>query len=217
MRKPKMRGSAPVGRGIRVLLSCLLFWSEGTSAFAARDLWSDRRRAVHAAQVGSPSSRESRWSTLAASFPAFEKAVPALPVPAGHDALPDWLESTVGLYADVGESHPPASGEHRVLIHIQDLHEVEEAQRNTASVLEQLAARLGGKKGLLVGLEGASGGFRTADFRALAEPPILRQTANRLLKAGMISGPEFFSLTTPAPFRLWGVKTRWPMRPTSAP
>ncbi|MBK8575693.1 MAG: hypothetical protein IPN90_08450 [Elusimicrobia bacterium] len=199
--------SAPVSRGIRVLLSVLLFWSEGIGAFAARDLWTDRRKAVRSARENPPSPHESRRKTLAASFPTVEKGVPVVsPVPSGHDALPDWLGSAVGLYADVGESLPPARGERRVLIHIQDLHEVEEAQRNTASVLEQLTASLGGPKGLLVGLEGAIGRFRTEDFRALAPPAIVGQAADRFLKAGLFSGPEFFSFTTERRFRFWGVE-----------
>jgi hypothetical protein len=83
---------------------------------------------------------------------------------------------------------------------------VEEAQRNTAAVLEQLASSLGGNKGLLVGLEGASGRFRTADLRALASPPLVRQAAHRLLKAGLISGPEMFGLQTEKSFRFWGAE-----------
>lgn len=203
-----MRVSAPVYRILRVCLAFILFLSEGTSVFGARDLWSDRQRAVRRVRSGHASSLgQSPWEKLVASFPSVEKGTPLpLPGPTAQTSLPDWLESAVGLYADVGESRLPTKGERRVLIHVQDLHEVEEAQRNTAAVLEQLAASLGGKKGLLVGLEGAAGGFRTSVFRALASPPIIRRTANRFLKAGIISGPEFFSLTTQKPFRLWGVE-----------
>lgn len=207
IRKPTFGVPAPVGRGIRVLLSTALLLSDGGSVRAARDMWSDRRRAAQAARaVPGASTEGSRWRQLAASLPTLEKGRPLPPPPSAHDALPGWLNSAVGLYADVGESRLPARGERRVLIHLLDLHEVEEAQRNTAAVLEQLAESLGGRQGLLVGLEGAAGAFRTADFRALASPPLLRRAADRLLKAGLISGPEFFSLTTEKPLRLWGAE-----------
>jgi hypothetical protein len=86
------------------------------------------------------------------------------------------------------------------------LHEVEEAQRNIASLLDQLAGSAGGTDGLWVGLEGAAGPFRTDDFRALAAPSVIRRVSDRFLRAGLISGPEFFSLTTERSFRLWGTE-----------
>jgi hypothetical protein len=208
LRLPMWRVRTPVGRGMCLLLALCVIWADVGKVLAARDMWSDRRRAVHLARgTGASSPHGSKGGQLAAAFPTIGKGNPfPAPVPAGHAALPEWLGSAVGLSADVGESFPPTRGERRVLIHIQDLHEVEEAQRNTAAVLEQLASSLGGKKGLLVGLEGASGGFRTADFRALASPPILRESAHRLLKAGLLSGPEYFSLKTEHPVRLWGAE-----------
>jgi hypothetical protein len=145
------------------------------------------------------------WEKLSAAFPPLEQAA-SLPGPTSPAVLPEWLGSAVGLHADLGEFFPPSGKERRVLIHIQDLHDVEEAQRNTAAVLEQLAKSLGGKQGLPVGVEGASGGFRTDDFRALASPRALQRTANRFLKAGFISGPEYFSLTTETSVRLWGAE-----------
>lgn len=207
-RQPRRGGSAPIFRGTRLLLAFVLFMGEGSWAYAARDLWSDRRRAVRSARTNpTPDPRHSSRDRLVAAFPTIEKGAP-LPMagPAARSSLPHWLESAVGFYADVGESHLPTKGERRVLIHIQDLHDVEEAQRNIAAVLDQLAGSLGGTRGLLVGLEGAAGGFRTADYRALASPPILRRVSERFLKAGILSGPEFFSLTTPQSFRLWGVE-----------
>lgn len=200
-------------RFARVFLAAALFVSDGTSLRAARDLWSERRQAIRSTRSGPPyaSRTTTGWDPLAAAFPSMEK-VSSLPPSAlhSHDALPSWLSSAVGLYADVGEFYPPSSGEQRVLIHIQDLHEVEEAQRNIAAVLEQLAAGLGDRNGLLVGLEGAAGAFRTNDFRSLAPPAVLRRTANRFLKAGTLSGSEFFSLTTENPVRLWGTEDPLP-------
>jgi hypothetical protein len=205
--KPISRGVSPVGRGTRLLLVLALLFSEISGVHSAGDLWSERREAVRLARTVSASHRASPLEKLAAAFPLMNNGAPLLPpVPSSRAAFPDWLASAVALHADVGESHLPAPGEHRVLIHIQDLHDVEEAQRNTAAILEQLAESLGGTKGLLVGLEGAVGGFRTADIKALAFPPVIRQAAHRMLKAGLISGPEYFSLTTETPVRLWGAE-----------
>ncbi|MBL0058440.1 MAG: hypothetical protein IPP35_04900 [Elusimicrobia bacterium] len=192
------------GRVLRVFLASALFFCDGSSLRAGRDLWSERQKAVHAARTAdAPGGRV--WEKLSVAFPPLEEVAPR-PGPASPAGLPDWLESAVGLHADLGEFFPPSGKERRVLIHIQDLHDVEEAQRNTAAVLEQLAKSLGGKSGLPVGVEGAAGEFRTEDFRALAAPRGLQRTANRFLKAGFISGPEYFSLTTETPVRLWGAE-----------
>ena len=128
-RQPRQGGSALVFRGIRLLLAFVLFMGEGSWAYAARDLWSDRRRAVRSARSNpTPDLRHSSWDRLMAAFPTIKKGAP-LPLagPASRSSLPHWLESAVGFYADVGESHLPTKGERRVLIHIQDLHDVEEA------------------------------------------------------------------------------------------
>jgi hypothetical protein len=196
-----------VGGLARCFMAAVLFLSEGTSLWSARDIWSERRRAVESTRFASPLPEKSQtvWDQLAASFPTLEDGVSPF-IPTSNEELPAWLASTVGLYADVGTFHPPSPGEHRVLIHIQDLHEVEEAQRNISAVLNQLSTGLGGPKGLLVGLEGAAGGFHTAEFRGLVSPALLRRTANRFLKAGLLSGPEYFSLTTDRPLRLWGTE-----------
>ncbi len=199
---PILRGSAPLGgllgRGVRLLLAALLF-SGDMGAWAARDLWTERRKAAFSVRGGLRSPAADR---LAASFPSVDPGF----VPAEASGMPAWLANTVGLYADVGTYVPPPPGQRRVLIHVQDLHAVEEAQRNIASLLDQLAGSVGGTDGLYVGLEGAAGPFRTDDFRALAAPSVIRRVSDRFLRAGLISGPEFFSLTTERPFRLWGTE-----------
>jgi hypothetical protein len=199
---PVSRGSAPLsgllGRGIRLLLALLLLGGD-MGVWAARDLWTERRKAVQSVRGGARSSVADR---LAASFPSVNPGF----VPVDASGIPSWLANTVGLYADVGSYVPPAPGERRVLIHVQDLHDVEEAQRNIASLLDQMAGSVGGTDGLLVGLEGAVGPFRTADFRALAAPSVIRRVSDRFLRAGLISGPEYFSLTTERSFRLWGTE-----------
>ncbi|MBK8870847.1 MAG: hypothetical protein IPN19_07300 [Elusimicrobia bacterium] len=181
-----------------MLLVSLIFMGD-TTGWTARDIWTERRKAVRSVRDGVERMRSDR---LAASFPSLNPGF----VPVESSGLPAWLANAVGLYADVGTYVPPAPGQRRVLIHVQDLHAVEEAQRNIASLLDQLAGSAGGTDGLWVGLEGAAGPFRTNDFRALAAPSVIRRVSDRFLRAGLISGPEFFSLTTERPFRLWGTE-----------
>lgn len=184
-------------RGVRVLLAAFFFLVD-PGAGQARDLWTQRRKAVRFLH----SAAFSRTDPLSASFPSVRPGL----IPVDASGLPDWLANSVGLFADVRAYVPPAPGQRRVLVHVQDLHDVEEAQRNIADLLEQLAASVDTSDGLLVGVEGAAGPFRTADFRVLAGSSVIRRVSDRFLRAGLLSGPEFFSLTTDRPFRLWGVE-----------
>lgn len=110
------------------------------------------------------------------------------------------LISPFGQIKDIYRS--PHSGSPEV-IQIQDLHEIEEAQRNSAAIIEQL----GGKYGVrFVGLEGAQGPFNLAPYRAYPNHEITKSIAAYFLRTGYIGGAEYVGITAPKPPTLWGLE-----------
>jgi hypothetical protein len=104
-----------------------------------------------------------------------------------------------------------------LIVHIQDAHGMEEAQKNIAKTIEAVVRgwplavgnqqpRANNQQQVLVGLEGASGELDTALFREAAEPETVRRVADKFLKDGHIGGPEFAALTLPAPPRFLGIE-----------
>lgn len=118
----------------------------------------------------------------------------ALPAEASPGAAPMDLPSRVsaclaphGAVRDLGgpENAP-------VLVHFQDMHGHLEAQRRLGEALSALA--LGGLADALV-LEGAWGPVDAGRFRAYPDRPLVRRTAEWLLKENKVSGPVFAAMT----------------------
>jgi len=89
----------------------------------------------------------------------------------------------------------------KLVIHIQDVHCNYEAQSNIAKILESLARRYGLS---LVAVEGAEGAIDTSWFKAFPDEEVRKEVADYFMKRGEITGPEFLSITTGYPLRLFG-------------
>ncbi|HRY29746.1 MAG TPA: hypothetical protein P5079_06865, partial [Elusimicrobiota bacterium] len=116
---------------------------------------------------------------------------------------PTWLSTLVlpfGSIRDIYLSPQPGAP---LVIHIQDAHEIEEAQKNMAAMIQGLRQERGIN---LVGLEGAQGAFAVDSFRGYADPEILKGMADYFLKEGYIGGAEYAGLTSPEPPILWGME-----------
>ncbi len=90
-----------------------------------------------------------------------------------------------------------------LVVLMQDVHNVTEAQSNMAKILEAYQTRAGLD---MVGLEGAVGGFVIKKFRDVKAPEALRWATDFLLKEKMISGAEHFGFNAPRLPELWGVE-----------
>ncbi len=210
-------GSEP-GRAfpvVRCLLSAALVLTT-LAPLDGEDLWSERRRAVRSRGAW----ENAAGGLVAASTPGLSEVLPSAseawgrkkngPFPEGPwaspaaDALPRWLRSTLGLHGEVREVRLPVPSPRRIVVHLQDLHDVEEAQRNISGLLEQLS--LSRRSPLVVGLEGASGGFDLGPLRGFTDPHSLRRGADWLLSRQVLSGAEHFGLLTASPARLVGVE-----------
>ncbi|HPM43234.1 MAG TPA: hypothetical protein PLV52_05335, partial [Candidatus Omnitrophota bacterium] len=93
----------------------------------------------------------------------------------------------------------------KLVIHIQDAHCNYEAQTNIAKMIEGFVKNDGLK---LVSVEGADGIVDTSWFKAFPDEEIRKEVATYFMKKGEITGPEFLSITTDYPIKLFGAETR---------
>jgi hypothetical protein len=97
------------------------------------------------------------------------------------------------------------SNSDKLIIHIQDAHCNYEAQSNIARILECLIKNDGLS---LISVEGADGPIDTTWFKAFPDEEVRKEVATYFMKKGEITGPEFLSITTNLPIKLFGAETR---------
>lgn len=112
------------------------------------------------------------------------------------------LPESVAPFGDIREIHW-AGAKAPLVFHIQDIHDVEEAQRNMAGLVGALLKREGVH---WVGLEGAAGPLpQWEDLRRLSNRPVTEALLNLALKLGYIGGAELAAFQAPQA-RLWGTE-----------
>jgi len=210
-------------------VSVTLLYSTAAVPFVEAGLWESRRAAVSKANDDGRAAKDSRLARLPAQHRGSTLAdgiVPGL-THAGHAAhpvfsspreqhlrtgrpLPPVLKNLPFAYGEIQKIHvapAPAAGLPFIFL-IQDAHEIESAQRNIAGALEFLQANAAaGQTGrLIVGMEGATGAYETAKFRALKHDDVRRDISDLLLRQTFINGAEFYGLTARTEPELWGVE-----------
>ena len=95
--------------------------------------------------------------------------------------------------------------DNRLIVHIQDAHCNYEAQANIVNILENLIKNY---NLTLISVEGADGLIDTSWFKAFPDEDIRSEVATYFMKKGEITGPEFLSITTDYPIKLFGAETR---------
>jgi hypothetical protein len=210
--------------GVAILYSAtnVLFCHSAEAGF-----WSARREAARKVAkngvVSAPSSRSSvptdalvlaqlpggaRFDVHSPA-PAYVTPVPAKEhlvggkVPVFSSDLPRWLGDVVTPYGNIRDVHLSKRPGAPLVIHIQDLHDSSEAQRNIAGLVEALQDERGVS---LVGLEGAQGAFATEAFRAFPDAEITKAVATCFMDEGYMGGPEFAGITAQRMPLLWGVE-----------
>ncbi|HOW27290.1 MAG TPA: TerC/Alx family metal homeostasis membrane protein [Elusimicrobiota bacterium] len=114
-----------------------------------------------------------------------------------------WISTLVLPYGAVRDVYLSRQPNSPVVVHIQDAHEIQEAQKNMAAMIQGLREE---RKINLVGMEGAQGAFALEPYRSYAEPEIVRGLADCFMKKGYVSGAEYAGLTSPHPPLLWGME-----------
>lgn len=114
-----------------------------------------------------------------------------------------WMPALVRPFGEIREIHLSSNPHAPFIVHLQDVHEVEEAQKNLAGLVEAFHT----KRGIsLVGLEGAVGPFDLDRYRSNSSPEITRGLANAFLKLGCLTGPEVAGIVATKVPTLWGVE-----------
>gem|GEM_PF-2785642 len=103
------------------------------------------------------------------------------------------------------KSRYAAPGSNKLVVHIQDAHCNYEAQSNIIKVLECLIKNDGLS---LISVEGADGFIDTSWFKAFPDAEIRKEVADYFMKKGEITGPEFLTITSDYPIKLFGAETR---------
>ncbi len=92
-----------------------------------------------------------------------------------------------------------------LIVHIQDAHCNFEAQSNIAKIIETLIKN---DNLSFVSVEGADGLIDTSWFKSFPDAEVRKEVASYFMKKGEITGPEFLSITTDLPIKLFGAETR---------
>ena len=115
--------------------------------------------------------------------------------------------SDIFIPADSGyvmEVHPATSAEHpAIIVHIQEAHTNEEAQRHIIQILERLIQDHGLK---LILVEGGDGDVGLSYLRRFGPPENRKQVAEKYLKAGVLSAEEYLDIVSDRSLILWGVE-----------
>ncbi len=119
------------------------------------------------------------------------------------------LIQTLSQYGAVRELHLSPKPEAPLILHIQDAHGIDEAQKNIYAIIEELfnqKSKIKNQKSLLIGLEGAEGAFTLDSYRSLPDKTVVKEIADYFLKEGYIGGPEYAGLTADERLELWGIE-----------
>lgn len=187
---------------------CLLAYQSETNFWAERHRSSKlQRTSIHPSRDNSlllsslPSAVPVGLTTSAripSEFQPDSVSLPAAPL-SGHSSI----TRRVLRYGTLLDAYVSKTPDAPLIIHIQDAHGIEEAQRNMAAMIQDLSEKQGVS---LVGLEAAQGAFELAPFRNWPDASVRRDVAESFLKEDRIGGPEFAGITALKPLTLWGIE-----------
>ena len=186
---------------------------------AEKNFWEERRTATHRVKGTVPAQHQqalvlaqlSGGAQFRVAPPKDLAPLPASPkehwvggkMPVFDGDLPRWLSDVVTPFATLKDVHLSRKRDAPVVIHVQDLHDSVEAQRNISDLIKALQDNRGVS---LVGLEGAEGAFSLDGFRTFPDAGIARDVADHLMTEGYLGGPEFAGVTASRAPLLWGVE-----------
>jgi hypothetical protein len=188
-------GRAVFVRVFALVTSWAYLLTGGGGGYAAESLfWSERRRSIqHLEQPAQRIPTSERTGSGGSNFFG------------GGTNASRWgaLEIAVRPFGDVRGVHESALPGAPLVFHIQDIHGNPQAQRNMAKMVLALQKVQGVR---LVGLEGATGPFSTAEFADYPDPAPVQQVAAFFVEKGLLGGPEGAALSAPRSLTLWGIE-----------
>ena len=132
--------------------------------------------------------------------------VPLPSATASKNVLQSHLLDDIKFPDSIGQIKTTFKGNRdRIVIHIQDAHANEEAQRNIAKILDYFA---GQQLMRLVTLEGAEGDLFTSLFSMFPNKVARKNIADYFLKEARLTGPEYLAIVDRPEMKLYGVEDR---------
>lgn len=176
------------------------------------NIWQERRAATQKgsqlyAQLTQP--KNANFQTFNKVTPTldldthFSKRITSSSTKSSEESLPEWAARVVAPYGTIQSTFLSSSKNSPLIIHVQDAHEVEDAQRNIAGLIEKLNTE---KNHVFVGLEGAEGAFNTQAYRNFVSADVTKAMADFFLTNGYITGAEYAGLTMKEMPTLWGIE-----------
>lgn len=196
------RPHSPGKRLLAALLSAGLAFEAAAAPFTEENFWSARHRTV-AAMNGRQGGDALAWRSAPVPAPASLPTVFRGGGPAVSSERGRW-ETAAAPFGEVRRYHAASSPDRPLVIHIQDVHDDETAQRSIEGLVKRL---VDGGQTRLVGVEGAAGAFRLAPYRGFPDRATILGVSDWLLEKNLIAGPERAAWTSERPAVLWGVET----------
>ncbi|MBI1978276.1 MAG: hypothetical protein HYS55_05945, partial [Candidatus Omnitrophica bacterium] len=152
---------------------------------------------------------------------SFQKEIKSIPTASNlHSQAAVFDIDSFRIPSEIGVIKSAFQGtQDRLVVHIQDAHVNEEAQRNIARVIDYMNKTIpppplssptqwGEERrgGLLVAVEGASGDLDTTLFAAFPDEEARTAVADYYLREGVLTGPEHIAITKLPKLKLFGAE-----------
>ena len=93
----------------------------------------------------------------------------------------------------------------KIIIHIQDAHSNQFAQKKISGIIDFLNREYGIK---MINLEGGTGDYDLKVFNDISIPAVRKEVAEYFVKNGEINGAELYAINNPGAAVLWGVEDK---------
>jgi phosphomannomutase len=118
--------------------------------------------------------------------------------------MPAWLNNISSAHGSISAAYfAPNAADRPLVVHIQDVHEQQEAQMNISGLISELV-NTGAVS--LVGLEGATGAFDLVPYRTFPNKAVIGDVADFFLQEHLIGGGEHAGWTMEKEPTLWGIE-----------
>jgi|GEM_PF-6561211 len=169
--------------------------------------WSDRRQATTDRQQGNIPANFAGLSAASPldslrQMPAVATAIPTLSKNISKHLPASFIKENTAILTALSPTNGtvrrillPSTSSGKTIIHIQDVHQNEDAQKNIGRTVEDF---LISKNVGLIALEGSSKPIVLKPYREMTNRKTVRKVANWLLRENKISGPVYAGMTAPS-------------------
>jgi len=196
--------SFPLLSRARIVMASSILLTQGIGLYAGESsLWDARRDSARRLRSESVSPPSTAAGTLLAALPNPSPVRLESPAANRPASARDAVAALVAGHGWVREAHLSQRPGAPIVVHLQDAHGIEDAQRNLSVLVGRWAAA---NPGAPVALEGAAGPIDVDGLRNFPDRSLTADIAEFLLRRGLIAGPEHAALTLDRAPRLLGAE-----------